>query len=70
MAMILKQNNIAGKVFGIEHVPQLVKKSIENVKKANADLITEGYLDLRGEEKFCFFFKNSLSRCDCQCVLT
>jgi hypothetical protein len=56
MAMILKQNNLKGKVFGIEHVPQLVTKSIQNVKKANADLLTEGYLDLRGVENFSFFF--------------
>jgi protein-L-isoaspartate(D-aspartate) O-methyltransferase len=52
LAMILKQNNIKGKVFGIEHVKELVKKSIENVRKANAYLIDEGYLDLREGDGF------------------
>jgi hypothetical protein len=48
MAMVLKQNNIKGKIFGIEHVKQLVEKSIQNVRKSNADLIEEGYLILLG----------------------
>ncbi len=48
MATMLKQNNINGKVFGIEHMEPLVNQSIININKGNADLFSSGLLDVRG----------------------
>lgn len=48
MAVMLKQNNIHGKVYGIEHMVPLVEQSIVNINKGNADLFTIGLLDVRG----------------------
>jgi protein-L-isoaspartate(D-aspartate) O-methyltransferase len=36
-----------GKVIGIDHIPELVNMSLENVKKGNADLL-ENQLKLVG----------------------
>lgn len=48
MAVMLQQNNIAGKVFGIEHMEPLVEQSIININKGNADLFSSGILNVRG----------------------
>ena len=36
MALVMPNES---KTFGIEHVPELVKKSIENIKKSNPELM-------------------------------
>lgn len=41
-----------GKVYGIEHIPQLVDRSISNVMKDNAPFIQEGFLELKGKHPF------------------
>lgn len=32
----------SGKVVGIDHIPELVEKSRQNIKKGNADLLDSG----------------------------
>ena len=39
-----------GKAIGIEHIPELVTKSLENIKKANADLLSSKRVVIKGEK--------------------
>jgi len=32
----------SGKVIGIDHIPELVEKSKQNIKRGNADLLESG----------------------------
>lgn len=41
-----------GKVYGIEHIPQLVDRSISNVMKDNAPFIQEGFLELKAGDGY------------------
>jgi protein-L-isoaspartate(D-aspartate) O-methyltransferase len=52
MAVMLQQNNIAGKVFGIEHMEPLVEQSIININKGNADLFSSGILNVRAGDGY------------------
>lgn len=36
----------SGKVYGIDHIPELVEESINNVKKGNGELLSNGILHL------------------------
>jgi len=47
-----------GKIYGIEHIPGLVRKSIENIKKSNGNLLDKKIIEIieadgrKGYKKF------------------
>ena len=45
---------LSGKVFGIDHIKQLVDKSVQNIKKGNSDLLTSGVVQMLS--RYCFSF--------------
>ena len=45
----LLQVGPSGKVVGIDHVPELVQKSIDNVSKAHKHILDDGRLQLVGK---------------------
>uniref|UniRef100_A0AC34FM00 Protein-L-isoaspartate O-methyltransferase n=1 Tax=Panagrolaimus sp. ES5 TaxID=591445 RepID=A0AC34FM00_9BILA len=45
-ACFAKMIGAGGKAVGIEHMGELVKKSIENIRKSNADLLDSGRLEI------------------------
>lgn len=54
MATMLGNN---GKAIGIDHIPELVAKSIENVKKDNAELINSKKVILESKRLKNIFIK-------------
>ena len=44
----------SGNVFGIDHIKQLVDKSILNIKKGNSDLLTSGVVQMLSRYYFSF----------------
>lgn len=47
-----------GKVFGIEHIPELVELSINNLKQDQPELLESGIISIQGIISFIFQFKN------------
>ena len=49
----------SGKVFGIDHIKQLVDKSVLNIKKGNSDLLTLGVVQMLGRYSHFWFWSKA-----------
>lgn len=43
------QVGLTGKLYGIDHIPELVEESIANVEKGNKDLLSSGIVELHSK---------------------
>ena len=49
----------SGKVFGIDHIKQLVDKSVLNIKKGNSDLLTLGVVQMLSRYSHFWFWSKA-----------